>query len=62
MKVISALLGIPEEDQEYIRDRGNAQLRTEPGKPMSAAEHGLSVGSSSRPTSTGAPTIRPMTS
>ena len=44
MKVISALLGIPEEDQEHIRDRGNAQLRTEPGKPMNAAEHGLSVG------------------
>ncbi len=44
MKVISSLLGIPDDDQEYIRDRGNAQLRTEAGKPMSAAEHGLSVG------------------
>lgn len=44
MKVISMLLGIPEDDQEYIRDRGNAQLRTEAGKPMRAAEHGLSVG------------------
>jgi len=44
MKVISALLGIPEDDQEYIRDRGNAQLRTEAGKPMRAAEQGLSVG------------------
>jgi cytochrome P450 len=44
MKVISMLLGIPEDDQEYIRDRGNAQLRTEAGKPMKAAEHGLSVG------------------
>lgn len=44
MKVISMLLGIPENDQEYIRDRGNAQLRTEAGKPMKAAEHGLSVG------------------
>ncbi len=32
MKVISALLGIPEDDQEYIRDRGNAQLRTEAGQ------------------------------
>jgi len=29
MKVISMLLGIPEEDQEHIRDPGNAQLRTE---------------------------------
>jgi cytochrome P450 len=44
MKVISMLLGIPEDDQEYIRDRGNAQLRTEAGKPMRAVEHGLSVG------------------
>ncbi len=44
MKVISMLLGIPEHDQEYIRDRGNAQLRTEAGKPMKAAEQGLSVG------------------
>jgi cytochrome P450 len=41
MKVISMLLGIPEDDQVYIRDRGNAQLRTEAGKPMKA---GLSVG------------------
>ena len=44
MKVISMLLGIPEDDQVYIRDRGNAQLRTESGKPMKAAEQGLSVG------------------
>ncbi len=44
MKVISMLLGIPEDDQEYIRDRGNAQLHTEAGKPMKAAEQGLSVG------------------
>jgi cytochrome P450 len=44
MKVISMLLGIPKDDQEYIRDRGNAQLRTEAGKPMKAAEQGLSVG------------------
>lgn len=44
MKVISSLLGIPEDDQVYIRDRGNAQLRTEAGKPMDAAKHGLSVG------------------
>ena len=41
MKVISSLLGIPEDDQVYIRDRGNAQLRTEAGKPMKT---GLSVG------------------
>ncbi len=36
MKVISALLGIPEDDQEMIRDHANAQLRTEAGKPMRA--------------------------
>ncbi|MGF2943575.1 cytochrome P450 [Mycobacterium sp. Lab-001] len=44
MRVISSLLGIPEDDQVYIRDQGNAQLRTEAGKPMDAAQHGLSVG------------------
>ncbi|OBJ49248.1 cytochrome P450 [Mycobacterium sp. 1423905.2] len=44
MKVISMLLGIPDDDQVYIRDRGNAQLRTEAGKPMRTAEKGLSVG------------------
>jgi cytochrome P450 len=43
MKVISMLLGIPEDDQEFIRDRTNAQLRTEAGKPMNA-EHGLATG------------------
>jgi cytochrome P450 len=44
MKVISSLLGIPEDDQEMIRDYGNAQLRTEAGKPMSAAEDGMVTG------------------
>ncbi|MGB6764336.1 MAG: cytochrome P450, partial [Mycobacterium sp.] len=36
MKVISMLLGIPENDQEFIRDHTNAQMRTEAGKPMNA--------------------------
>ena len=36
MKVISMLLGIPEDDQEFIRDHDNAQMRTEAGKPMNA--------------------------
>lgn len=45
MQVISALLGIPEEDQEKIRDHANAQMRTEAGKPMKAAEEGLVDGS-----------------
>lgn len=43
MKVISALLGIPEDDQEMIRDHANAQLRTEAGKPMQQAEDGAMV-------------------
>ncbi|MDH6194448.1 cytochrome P450 [Mycobacterium frederiksbergense] len=45
MRVISALLGIPEDDQEMIRDHGNDQLRTEAGKPMKAAQEGLVDGS-----------------
>ena len=43
MKVISSLLGIPDDDQEYVRDYVNAQLRTEAGKPMDHTR-GLSVG------------------
>jgi cytochrome P450 len=34
MRVISMLLGIPEQDQEAIRDHVDASLRTEPGQPM----------------------------
>jgi cytochrome P450 len=34
MRVIGMLLGIPEQDQEAIRDHADAQLRTEAGKPM----------------------------
>jgi len=34
MRVISMLLGIPEEDQEAIRQSGDDRLRTEAGKPM----------------------------
>ncbi|WP_123024578.1 cytochrome P450 [Mycolicibacterium stellerae] len=43
MQVISALLGIPEGDQEMIRDHANAQLRTEAGKPMNHEEGGAMV-------------------
>ena len=43
MQVISALLGIPENDQEMIRDHANAQLRTEAGKPMKHEEGGAMV-------------------
>jgi cytochrome P450 len=34
MRTIGMLLGIPEEDQESIRDTVDASLRTEAGKPM----------------------------
>jgi cytochrome P450 len=34
MRVIGMLLGIPEEDQEAVRDRSDAGLRTRPGEPM----------------------------
>jgi len=34
MRVIGMLLGIPEQDQEAIRDEVDANLRTEAGKPM----------------------------
>jgi cytochrome P450 len=38
MKTISMLLGIPEGDQEYVRDRVDASLRTEAGRPMKVRE------------------------
>jgi cytochrome P450 len=34
MRVIGMLLGVPEADQESVRDTSDANLRTEPGKPM----------------------------
>jgi cytochrome P450 len=37
MRVIGMLLGIPEADQAAVRDRSDANLRTEPGKPMDHA-------------------------
>ncbi|MCW2512631.1 MAG: cytochrome [Mycobacterium sp.] len=44
MKTISALIGIPEADQEAVRDHVTGQMRTEAGKPMKAAEEGLITG------------------
>jgi cytochrome P450 len=38
MRVIGLLLGIPEEDQEAVRDRVDANLRTEAGQPMEVGE------------------------
>ena len=44
MKTISALIGIPEGDQEKIREHVTSQMVTEAGKPMKAAEEGLVSG------------------
>jgi cytochrome P450 len=45
MRVIGMLLGIPEQDQEAIRDQTDANLRTEPGQPMQQS-HAFSSGES----------------
>jgi cytochrome P450 len=37
MRTIGMLLGVPESDQEEARNRANASLRTDPGKPMEVA-------------------------
>jgi cytochrome P450 len=39
MRVIGMLLGIPEQDQEYVRDKVDANLRTEAGQPMEVSEN-----------------------
>jgi cytochrome P450 len=39
MRVIGMLLGIPEADQEAVRDKGNANLRTKPGQPQKVREN-----------------------
>ena len=44
MRVISALLGIPEEDQQSVRDRVDANLRTEAGKPMTVDTENFASG------------------
>jgi cytochrome P450 len=38
MRVIGMLLGIPEEDQQGVRERADARLRTEAGQPLSYDE------------------------
>jgi cytochrome P450 len=45
MRVISMLLGIPEQDQEAVRDRTDANLRTKPGEPMQVKDDHLGGGS-----------------
>ena len=45
MRVIGMLLGIPESDQEAVRQRADEQLRTERGKPMVVREDAIADGS-----------------
>ena len=44
MRVIGMLLGVPEEFQEAARDRANANLRTEAGKPMDTTAENMMNG------------------
>jgi cytochrome P450 len=41
MRVIGMLLGIPEGDQQTVRDRADAKLRTKPGEQMKVSESAL---------------------
>jgi cytochrome P450 len=44
MRVIGMLLGIPEKDQIAVRNKTDANLRTEPGKPMDVKEDEVANG------------------
>ncbi len=44
MRVIGMLLGIPEQDQEAIRDQADASLRTTPGQPQKFTPNGFASG------------------
>jgi cytochrome P450 len=44
MRVIGMLLGIPEQDQVAVRNRTDANLRTEPGKPMEVKQEAVANG------------------
>jgi cytochrome P450 len=44
MRVIGMLLGIPEQDQIAVRNKTDANLRTEPGKPMDVQEEAVANG------------------
>jgi cytochrome P450 len=44
MRVIGMLLGIPEQDQIAVRNKTDANLRTEPGKPMNVKEDQVANG------------------
>ncbi|MGW0183213.1 cytochrome P450 [Nocardia sp. NPDC003345] len=41
MRVIGMLLGIPEADQQAVRDRADANLRTEPGQQMQVSDRAI---------------------
>jgi cytochrome P450 len=45
MRVIGMLLGIPETDQVAVRDKSDAFLRTEAGKPMKVRQDAIADGS-----------------
>ncbi len=44
MRVIGMLLGIPEQDQVAVRNKTDANLRTEPGMPMEVKEESVASG------------------
>src|SRR6516165_9280622 len=44
MRVIGMLLGVPEQDQVAVRNKTDANLRTEPGKPMDVREEEIASG------------------
>ena len=44
MRVIGMLLGIPESEQSTVRDRADATLRTEAGKPMELQQDAIANG------------------
>ena len=44
MRVIGMLLGIPEQDQTAVRDKTDATLRTQPGKPMNVKQEEVANG------------------
>ena len=61
MRTIGMLLGIPEADQEAVRDHVDANIRTEEGKPMEVRE-ASSPARCTPSTSTGGPNIPRTTS
>jgi cytochrome P450 len=58
MRVIGMLLGIPEQDQQAVRDRADANLRTE-GSRCGSPSGRFRTRTISRSTSIGVPSIRP---